>query len=460
LRSNGYKAPLYVMQSNCGVDTIAHAREIPITMVESGPASGFWGAAELGRLIGEPNVLALDIGGTTAKCSLIENGQVPIKTDYWIERDRVRAGYPIMVPVVDLVEIGNGGGSIAWTDEFNKLHVGPQSAGASPGPAAYGRGGKDATTTDANLVLGRINKDYFCGGELVADMAAVERALDPLAAQLNMSREEVARGIIRIANDNMVNALKLVSLSRGHDPRDFTLVAFGGGGAMHAVALGHELGVKKVVIPRGASVFSAWGMTMSDLRRDLFVNRLFETTQEGTIAEAQSLLDELAATALAQFADEDVAPDRVKLTIYCKLRYQNQEHAVEVPLQAGESVSTHWTKIATRFHAMYAQQYTYRLDAPLEIVGFHIVAVAEIGKLDLGEMPVTGAAVTSAVKGRRSVDYALEGIHEAVIYDNEKLEPGMTFSGPAIIEDSGMTIVVHPRNGVTVDRLGNIHITL
>ena len=164
------------MQSNCGVDSLESVSKIPITMVESGPASGFWGAAELGKLIGEPNVLALDIGGTTAKCSLIENGEVKIKTDYWIERDRTSAGYPIMVPVVDLVEIGNGGGSIAWVDDFGKLHVGPQSAGAVPGPAAYGRGGTKATTTDANLWLGRINKDYFCGGEIIADMAAAEAA--------------------------------------------------------------------------------------------------------------------------------------------------------------------------------------------------------------------------------------------------------------------------------------------
>ena len=149
------------MQSNCGVDSLESVSKIPITMVESGPASGFWGAAELGKLIGEPNVLALDIGGTTAKCSLIENGEVKIKTDYWIERDRTSAGYPIMVPVVDLVEIGNGGGSIAWVDDFGKLHVGPQSAGAVPGPAAYGRGGTKATTTDANLWLGRINKRLF-----------------------------------------------------------------------------------------------------------------------------------------------------------------------------------------------------------------------------------------------------------------------------------------------------------
>ncbi|CAG2141240.1 hydantoinase/oxoprolinase family protein [Cupriavidus numazuensis] len=460
LRANGYRAPLYVMQSNCGVDTVARAREIPITMVESGPASGFWGAAELGRLIGEPNVLALDIGGTTAKCSLIENGQVAIKTDYWIERDRTSAGYPIMVPVVDLVEIGNGGGSIAWTDDFAKLHVGPQSAGASPGPAAYGNGGTRATTTDANLVLGRINRDYFCGGEIQADMGAVDRALQPLAERLGLSREEVARGIVRIANDNMVNALKLVSLNRGHDPREFTLVAFGGGGAMHAVALGQELGVKKVVIPRGASVFSAWGMTMSDLRRDMFANRFFEASRDGATSAAQALLEELAQSARQQYAQEDIDPSHVRVALHCKLRYQNQEHAVEVQLLPGERVDTDWTAIAERFHALYEQQYTYRLDAPLEIVGFHVVAVAEIGKLDLEELPVSGATLDAAIKGKRLVDYALEGIHEATIYDSVRLEPGMAFDGPAIVEDPGTTIVVHPGNRASVDRLGNLHIIL
>ena len=174
------------MQSNCGVDSVEKTQEIPITMVESGPASGFWGAAELGRLIGDPNVLALDIGGTTAKCSLIEGGHVKIISDYWIERSRPSAGYPIMVPVVDLVEIGNGGGSIAWVDDFGKLHVGPQSAGAVPGPAAYGRGGSEATTTDANLALGRINADYFCGGEIDGRHGAVERALGEIGARLGV----------------------------------------------------------------------------------------------------------------------------------------------------------------------------------------------------------------------------------------------------------------------------------
>lgn len=460
LREGGYKAPLYIMQSNCGVDSVTHARDIPITMVESGPASGFWAAAELGRLLDEPNLLALDIGGTTAKCSLVRNGQVSIKTDYWIERNRLNAGYPIMVPVVDLVEIGNGGGSIAWVDEFDKLHVGPESAGALPGPAAYGNGGTQVTTTDANLALGRINPGYFCGGELAADMAAVEQAFDPLSERLKLPANEIARGIIRIANDNMVNALKLVSLSRGHDPRELTLIAFGGGGAMHAVALAQELGVKKVIVPRGASVFSAWGMTMSDLRRDLFINRFVETEREGELALTQLFLQDLMHNARVQFVDEAIAPDQVDLQVSCKLRYQNQEHAVEVALDHEESLSEHWPAIARRFHNLYEQQYSYRLQAPLEIVGFHLVAVAQIGKLNLQALPVTGRPLAEAHKGQRPVDFALEGIHDTAIYDYARLEPQMSFSGPAIIEDAGSTVVVHPGNQVLVDRLGNLHITL
>ncbi|MFO8153601.1 MAG: hydantoinase/oxoprolinase family protein [Thioalkalivibrio sp.] len=199
----GMQCTPYIMQSNCGVDTVQSARQIPITMVESGPASGIWGAAALGRLIGEPDVIAIDIGGTTAKCGLITGGEVKLNTDYLIERSETSAGYPAMVPVVDLVEIGQGGGSIAWVDEFQRLHVGPQSAGAVPGPVSYGIGGTEATTTDANLALGCINPHYFCGGTIEADMDAVDRALSDLAATLDAEQQEVARGIVRIANNNM-----------------------------------------------------------------------------------------------------------------------------------------------------------------------------------------------------------------------------------------------------------------
>lgn len=457
IKAEGFDGQMYIMQSNCGVDSVDQTKQIPITMVESGPASGFWGAAELGRLIKEPNVLALDIGGTTAKCSLIEGGHVKIISDYWIERSPISAGYPIQVPVVDLVEIGQGGGSIAWVDDFGKLHVGPHSAGAVPGPAAYGRGGPDATTTDANLALGRINADYFVGGAVTANMEAVNRALDGVAKKLKVSRPEAARGIVRIANHNMVNALKLVSLNRGYDPRDFTLVAFGGGGGMHAVALAQELGMHKVVVPRAADVFSAWGMLMSDLRRDFFVTRLINLRPEnaGGIAE---LVKEISDTALAQFKREGIGVKQVRFVRYGKFRYENQEHAVEVQLPEGSISAKAIAKIAEDFHAAYEREYTYRLGAPVEFVGVHLVAFAEVGKLKPNKLPKTGRKVSQAKKGTRTVDYALEGLHTADIYDGSLLEPGMKFKGPAIIETSGTTVVVHPGNRVQIDDYGNIHI--
>jgi N-methylhydantoinase A len=457
LAEDGFRGQPYIMQSNCGVDSLEHVKRIPITMVESGPASGVWGAAELGRLIGEPNVLALDIGGTTAKSSLIEDGRVRVMTDYWIERDGRSAGYPIMVPVVDLVEIGNGGGSIAWVDDFGKLHVGPGSAGAQPGPAAYGRGGTDATTTDANLALGRINPDYFCGGEIVADMDAVRGALEGVARRLGTTVEEAARGIVRIANNNMINALKLVSVNRGHDPRDFTLVAFGGGGGMHAVALARELGIERVVIPRAADVFSAWGMLMSDLRRDYFVTRLATLTPEAA-GDLEAWVEEAERHALEQFADEGVGSERVTLARHGKLRYENQEHSVEVPLPGGRLDADAVAAIVESFHEVYEREYTYRLDAPVELVGLHIEASAEVGKLIPAELALTGAGAEPALKGTREVDYELEGAHEAQVYDGARLEPGMELTGPAIVESAGTTVVVHPGDRARLDGYGNLRL--
>ncbi|HEX7084007.1 MAG TPA: hydantoinase/oxoprolinase family protein [Gaiellaceae bacterium] len=459
VQGQGFGGPLYIMQSNCGVDSVDKTKEIPITMVESGPSSGIWAAAELGRLIGEESVLALDIGGTTAKCSLIENGEVRIVSDYWIERSRLSAGYPIQVPVVDLVEIGNGGGSIAWVDDFGKLHVGPQSAGAVPGPASYGRGGTEATTTDANLALGRINPDYFCGGEVEADMAAVERSLGAVAEKLGVDVQEAARGIVRIANNNMVNALKLVSVNRGYDPRDFTLVAFGGGGGMHAVALAAELGMRKVVIPYAADVFSAWGMLMSDLRRDTFITRLLPLAPESA-EDVEALLREVTQVALAQFEREGLAAEQVRFVRYGKLRYENQEHSVEVLLPEGKIDAEAIAEVAERFRTSYEREYTYSLDAPVEFVGAHLVAVAEVGKLSPALLPETGRTLEEARKGRRTVDYATEGIHEADVYVGELLEPGAVFSGPAVVEMKSSTVVIHPGNRVTVDGYGNLVIEL
>ncbi len=459
LNNKGFSGSPYVMQSNCGVDSLQAVARTPITMIESGPASGIWGAAELGKLTGYRDIIALDIGGTTAKCSLIEDGNVKIITDYWIERDKKSAGYPVMVPVVDLVEIGNGGGSIAWVDEFGKLHVGPQSAGAQPGPAAYGLGGTEATATDANLWLGRLNPDYFFGGEIDADMDAVERAIRKIGNRLGVGPDEAARGVVRIANNNMVNALKLVSLNRGFDPRDFTLIAFGGGGAMHAVALAQELGVSRVVVPANAPVFSAWGMIMSDLRRDFFVTRLMDLDEDNA-ARIEDQLVRVESGARQQFESEGVIPEEISFKRFGQFRYQNQEHTTEIDLGSEPVRPGRIAEIRETFQTAYQREYTYRLDAPVEMVGIHVVATAQVGKLDVRESALGDSDSSAAIKATRPVDFALEGVLESCIYQGPELEPGMTLVGPAIIEDPGMTVVVHPGNRVEVDGYRNIVIEI
>ncbi len=460
LAEAGMACTPYIMQSNCGVDTVQNARQIPITMIESGPASGIWGAAALGRLIDQPEVIAIDIGGTTAKCGLITGGQVKLNSDYLVERSATSAGYPVMVPVVDLVEIGQGGGSIAWVDEFQRLHVGPQSAGADPGPVAYGLGGRDATTTDANLALGRINPDYFCGGALTADMAAVDRALDRLAGQLGIGQREVARGIVRLANNNMVNAIKLISVNRGHDPREFTLVAFGGGGGMHACELARELGIREIVIPNHAGVFSAWGMLLSDLRRDYLQTRIVELSGPEAASALSVAFTGLEERALAEYTAEGIEPERVRFLRYGRLRYQNQEHSTEIDLPSGPITPVQMDQIIEHFHTHYEREYTYRLDAPVELVTLHLIAFAEVDKLQPERRSLGSPDASSAVKDQREVDFLEAGVHPATLYDGAQLQPGMAFPGPAVVEEAETTVVLPPDARCRLDEYGNYRITL
>ena len=279
-----------------------------------------------------------------------------------------------------------------------------------------------------------------------------------LGDKLDIGIDDAARGIVRIANNNMVNALKLVSLNRGFDPRDFTMIAFGGGGSMHAVALALELGVKKVVVPAGAAVFSAWGMMLSDLRRDYFVTKLADLGEgaadilEGVFAEAES-------SAIKQFSEEGIGSETLSFLRYGKFRYQNQEHTTEVLID-GRVDDAGLAAIEADFHNAYEREYTYRLDTPVELVGIHLVASAEVGKLTVEKQELGPDNAKPALKDRRQVDYALEGQHEAEIYDGSKLQPGMKFVGPAIVEDTGTPVIIHPRNQVAIDGFSNIHITL
>lgn len=459
MEEKGLRRSPYIMQSNGGVATVKGTLADPITLVESGPASGMLGAAAIGKIIGEENLIALDIGGTTAKCALIHEGQARITTEYRIEWDRENPGYPIRTPVVDLVEIGNGGGSIAWIDEGGSMHVGPQSAGSTPGPAAYGRGGENATTTDANLLLGRINPELFLGGSQQPDWDSVANAFGKLAEQLGGTDRDVARGVIRIANANMVNALKLVSLNRGHDPRDFSLIAFGGGGAMHAVSLAEDLKVQKVIIPVNASVFSAWGMLMSDLRRD-FLQTQVENLAEADAKAIDAKYDEIATEAMAQCENEGITREQMYLERFADMRYLGQEHTIKVPVPEGKIDQSSLATCIERFHEAHQREYAFKLDNPVELVNYHLVVFGKIDKQPLAKKPVTGRPVEEAHKGTRSVDYDDHGVHIADIYDLSLLEPGMTFQGPAIVEDATNTIVITPNKRVNMDSYGNIHIEM
>lgn len=459
LRGKGTEAPLYIMQSNGGVATMQAARRNPITMVESGPVSGVLGAIILGNVIGEQNIITLDIGGTTAKCSLVERGQPRVTTEYRIEWSRTNPGYPIKTPVIDIVEIGNGGGSIAWLDEAGSLHVGPESAGAVPGPAAYGRGGTAPTTTDANLITGRIDPEYFLGGEITPDMDNVRRAFGELAARLESPVDDVARGVIRIANANMVNALKLVSLNRGHDPRDFTLVAFGGGGGMHAAPLAAELNIPEIVIPINPAVFSAWGMLLSDLRRDYIRTRVTRL-DSASPADVNALFAELEKQAAREFAVDGVEDDRLVLQRFADMRYLGQEHTVRVPFPSG-TVDAETFRVATdRFHETHEREYTYRLTSLVELVNYHVVAFGLVPKPELAKLVATGRRPADAMRGKRSVDFDTHGIHNTAIYERNRLEPRMKIDGPAIVEEPATTIVVFPGEQAEVDDYGNLRIHL
>ena len=458
LKESNFSGNPYVMQSNGGIDTFEATKIIPLTMIESGPTSGVLGAAELGKLIEEKNIISLDVGGTTAKCSLIENGNVKINTNYWIEKTRLFAGYPVMLPVVDIVEIGSGGGSIAWVDDYNKLHVGPQSAGADPGPVSYGKGGNLFTTTDANLATNRINPNYFCGGEIKADMNSVNKYLEVLAKNLNLSIEETSRGIIRIANNNMINALKLVSVNKGYDPRDFTLVAFGGGGGMHAVSLAKELNIPKVIIPVNSSVFSAWGMLMSDLRRDFILTRL-TTMKEDAVEVLNETFRNMETEAIKNFEKEKITKESITLKRYGSFRYLGQDHSVEIPLRNENYNQSSIGEIINDFHDQYEKEFTYRLDSQVDMIQFHLVVFAKIEKPKLQKRRKTGINIEKTVKEQRKVDFDEQGIHDSKIYDFNILEPDMEFSGPAIVEDPSTTVVIFPGQKCKVDDYANLHIT-
>jgi N-methylhydantoinase A len=444
----------YAMQSNGGVSRFERARRTPINLIESGPVGGVIGAAAIGRLLGEQNLITLDIGGTTAKASLVERGTVRLTGDYHIERTPTSAGYPVKVPVVDIVEIGAGGGSIAWLDPAGSLRVGPQSAGADPGPASYGWGGTEPTLTDANVIAGRINPGYFLGGEIALDVERAREALRPLAEQLGVSVEEAALGVIRIANANMIHLLKLVSVRRGRDPRDFAIVAFGGGGSMHATALARELQVPRVIVPPAPGHFSAWGMLMSDLRHDL-VQTHFAREGDADLGELTGVWRELEERLRASFTEDGVGNERLTFERSADMRYAGQEHTVNVPIPGGELGESERKEIARRFHELHEQLYTFRQDSPIEFVNFRLTGFGAVAKPELRTIASNGG-VETALKGTRDVDFDELGRHESRIFERARLGAGAELEGPAVIEEPAASTVVFPGQRLRVDELGNL----
>ena len=451
----GLDCPMMAMQSNGGTTSFGWAREHPITLLESGPAAGVNGAALIGRLCDEPDVIYLDIGGTTAKCSTIEGGEPKVTTDYRLEATRIRYGYPVRVPVIDIVEIGAGGGSIAWFDEGGTLCVGPRSAGADPGPACYGRGGAEPTVTDAKLITGVLNPANFAGGQFSLDVGRARTAMGKIADGLSCSVDEAAVAVIRLVDANMINALKLVSIQRGHDPRDFALMVGGGGGAMHGASLGRELGVKEIAVPRYPGLFSAWGMLATAPRRD-FMRTALQRADTLEIADVRALFAELHEEAERYFASEG---GRGTFAAACHLdmRYGGQEHAVTIPIDLdGASRES----ILDTFHAAHERAYTFRLaDTPVELVTFRLTATADVARPELTPWSADGRSADAAAREGRRVDFGEDGRHETRVYDRDLLPPGFEADGPVIVEEPSSTTLVCPGQRVRVDDLGFLRIT-
>ena len=458
LQAAGLPGPPSIMQSNGGITTIELAAANPICMIESGPASGMLGTLMLGKMLGERNLIGLDVGGTTAKCSLIKDATLDVTNEYFIERTRTYPGYPIRTPVIDIVEIGSGGGSIARLDAGGKLHVGPQSAGATPGPVAYGRGGTEPTTTDAHLLIGRINQENFLGGEVTPDMDAVKAAFSELGAALKFDAVEAARGVVRIANADLVSALKLVSINRGYDPRDFKLVAFGGGGPMHAVALASELRIPEIIVPINAAVFSAWGMLMSDLRRD-YVRTKVVRLDAAEHEELEAVFGEMSDMALAELLAEGVPLDRMVFERWADFRYKGQEHAVKVALPVEPITAATKADWVERFHTEHARKFSFRLDVQVEIVNFHLVGKGLVRAPGLPRLPEAPSGEEPPEAGRRETDFDQFGVHPTKIYNRDRLAAGHVLVGPVVVEEPATTVVIPPGWQTRVDSLGNLRVT-
>ena len=455
LKQQGFGGTLFMMGSNGGLLSAERTCRQPIGLVESGPIGGCIGASAYAEKLGFKNVVAFDMGGTTAKCALVENGRFSVNSVYYA--NGYVKGFPIKSAVIDIVEVGSGGGSIAWLDSQKRLHVGPQSAGSTPGPVCYGRGGTEPTVTDANLVLGRLNAGNFLGGEMKLDVSAAQRAVaERVATPLWYAGEngmiQMADGIISIATVIMAGAIRKISVEHGLDPRDFVLFSYGGGGPLHSCALAHELSVPTVVIPPEPGNFSAIGMLLADARIDTsktFVGILDEKTVPA-MAETFATLERDATAALAEeFASSDVFFER-----HAEMRYRGQRHNIKVPVSGLKDPE----QIRAAFERDYKRRYGHAdAKAPAEFQALHLSAFARLKQPEIARLP-RAAIKPQAAQTRHVYIGNAGGWLDAGIYHRDALEPGFGAAGPAVIEEYGSTTVVWPGDRFEIGGLHEIRI--
>jgi N-methylhydantoinase A len=440
---------LYLMGSNGGVFEAPEGVAMPAMAVESGPAAGVVGAALVARQTGKLDLLSFDMGGTTAKASLIRGGKYETTPEYEVgggsnvTRFMNGAGHPIRVPVIDLAEVSAGGGSIAWVDRAGALRVGPKSAGAEPGPVCYGRGGTEPTVTDCNLMLGYLGRHSLLAGNMALDHAAAEDAIvQRLARPLGVDARTAAAAVIDVVNNAMAEALKIVSVQRGHDPRDFSLAAFGGAGPLHAAALAEELGIATVICPPIPGAFSALGLVGTDLRRD-YVRTVYTTAASADPSVLEATFRALEAEGAGMLERAGIDGGRRRFDRSVDARYAGQSYELNVPIAGGALGAGAIGRIAEAFHARHAQTYGHaNRGEPVQFVSLRLAAIGLIPPLTIRQYPA--AAGASSAKPAREVWFRSTGTVAAQVHDRARLAEGALVHGPAVIESLESTILIPP----------------
>jgi N-methylhydantoinase A len=467
LAHSGVRAPVLVVASDGGVVGARQAGERPVFVVGSGPAAGVTGAARLGATLGQPNSIAFDMGGTTAKASLIEAGQPTLTTEYEFRegistssRFIKAGGYMLKAPAIDIAEVGTGAGSIAWIDTGGLLRVGPRSAGARPGPACYGTGGNEPTITDANVVLGYLDPEQLAGGELKLQATLAREAIERhVAAPLRLSVEDAARGIRDVANASMARAIRAVTIERGRDPRDFTLVAFGGSGPAHACDVAAALDVRRVLVPVAPGVFTAVGMLTSDVTHH-FVRAVGGAPADSrTLDRARTALEALAAEALATLESGGHRRGRVEIAARADLRYAGQASELVIPIPGGRLDAERLGELRAAFDREYAATYGYSSDEPLELVNVRVAATGRREqRLDFRNVRIVGTRDT--VARRRAVHWTRGAPAIATPVLGRGAIGRDPTPGPIVVEEYDSTVVVPPTATVYRDGFDNLVLTL